>query len=136
MPWQSLVSKEKVAKAVKLLIRAPTLTLREAMLAAEFTPSEANTKFIQRKLARSLPGNAKSGLKKNIPISSVNIATDVSEASPLTDPSASNNENLSPSPPRKVKKQQLNSHQAQDKQEAYLFAKARYSKAHKAATIE
>ena len=90
---------------------------------------------MQRKVSRSLPGNTKSGLKENIPISSINIATDVSETSPLTDQSASNNGNLSPSPPRKLKKQRLNSHQAQDKQVADLVKKARYSKAHKAATI-
>jgi hypothetical protein len=102
MPRTSLVSEEKVANAVSLLIRAPTLTVREAMLAAEFTPSEANTKFMQRKVARSLPGSSKSGMKENIPLSKVNIATDISEASPLTNPSGTSNGILSPSPPRKL----------------------------------
>lgn len=91
MPRKSLVDEKKAAKAVELLIRAPTLMVRKAMLAAEFPLSEANTKFIQRKVARGLPGNSKSGLKENIPISNINIATDLSEASPLTDLSTSNN---------------------------------------------
>ena len=133
-PRKSLVSEEKVAVAVPILIRVPTLTVREAMLAAEFTPSEANTKTMQRKVARSLPGKSKCGWKENIPLSTVNIATNVSEASPLTDQSASNNGNLMTLPPRKLKKQRLNSHQAQDKWEADLVKKARFSKAHMAAT--
>lgn len=81
MPQTSLVSKEKVVKAVSLLIRAPTLTVRVTMLAAKFTPSEANTKFMQRKVARSLPGSTKSGMKENIPISKVNISNDISDIS-------------------------------------------------------
>ena len=62
MGRKSLVDQVKVDKAVSILQRAPNLMVREAMLAAEFTASEANSKAIQRKVARSLPGKSKGGL--------------------------------------------------------------------------
>ena len=124
-----------MAKAVSLLMKAPKLTVREAMLAAEFAPSEADNKTMQRKVARSLPGHTKRGMIGIIPPSTVGITSDdISGVSPLTDPSTADKENLSPSPPRKLKKQRMNSRQVQDKQEADLIKKTKYSKAHKAAT--
>lgn len=135
MPRKSLASEEKVAKAVSLLMKAPKLTVREAMLAAEFAPSETDNKTMQRKVARSLPGHTKRGMIGIIPPSTVGITSDdISGVSPLTDPSTADKENLSPSPPRKLKKQRMNSRQVQDKQEADLIKKTKYSKAHKAAT--
>ena len=134
-----------MAEAVRLLMKAPTLTVREAMLAAKFKPLDANNKTIQRKVAWSLPGKTKHGMKENIPLCNINVNSgNISEVSPLTDTmaadiladmSATNKENLSPSPPQKLKKQRMNSQQAQDKREADLMKKMQYSKAHKAATI-
>jgi hypothetical protein len=45
-------------EAVSILIQAPKLTVCQAMLAAEFTPEEANNKAMQRKVARTLPGQS------------------------------------------------------------------------------
>lgn len=76
---KSLVNQEQVNKAVSILLRAPTLTVREAMLAAEFTTQEADNKAIQRKVARSLPGKSKGGLEDNStgsrPLANVDINT-------------------------------------------------------------
>ena len=50
MPPTSLVDPEKAKAAASVLIRAPQLTVREAMILAKFT-EEANTKLMQRKVA-------------------------------------------------------------------------------------
>lgn len=131
MSGTSSAGSDKFAKAVTILKRAPTLTVREAMLAAEFTPSEASTKVMQRKVTRALPGKTKR--KFNNVLSSIETNSDTS---PLSDLSSSINGNdLEPSPPRKLKKQRLNSQQMQDKRENDLYLKNRQSKAHKAATL-
>ena len=59
MPPTSLVDPEKAKAAASVLIRAPQLTVREAMILAKFTEEEANTKSMQRKVARSMPMKAK-----------------------------------------------------------------------------
>ncbi len=58
MPRKSLVHQTKLEEAVSILIEHPKLTVREAMLAAEFTPEEVNNKAMQRKVARSLRGKS------------------------------------------------------------------------------
>ncbi len=79
--------------AVATLMRAPGLTVREAMILAKFTDDEANTKSMQRKVARSMPmkskkasmkaadatnaSGSKSSADANVPIS--NITTDGSK---------------------------------------------------------
>jgi hypothetical protein len=96
MPATSLVNEELVQKAVSIWIRAPALTVREVMLAAGFSSEDAATKYIQRKVARSLPGKAKkTSFREDVmqpprtPLAAVtfpssNGSSDVSE---LTDPS-------------------------------------------------
>jgi hypothetical protein len=123
-----------MAMAVSILNRAPQLFVREAMILAEFTPSEVNSKSKQRKVARALPGKSKGRMKEILPLSSV-LVNSVSDTSALSDLTGGTNGNLSPSPPRKLKKQRLNSQQLQDKREADLYNKSRQSKAHKAATL-
>jgi hypothetical protein len=59
MPPTSLVHPEKAKAAASVLIRVPQLTVREAMILAEFTKEEANTKSMQRKVAQSMPMKAK-----------------------------------------------------------------------------
>jgi hypothetical protein len=59
MPPTSLVDPEKAKAAANVLIRAPQLTVREAMILAKFTEEEADTKSMQRKVARSMPMKAK-----------------------------------------------------------------------------
>ena len=58
MPRKSLIPQTKLEEAVSILIEHPKLTVRRAMLAAEFTPEEANSKIMQRKVARSLRGQS------------------------------------------------------------------------------
>ncbi len=55
----SIVDQEKVKEAVSILLRAPQLTVQEAMILADFTKDEANTKSMQRKVARSMRMKAK-----------------------------------------------------------------------------
>ncbi len=59
MPPTSLVDPEKAKAAASVLIWAPQLTVREAMILAKFTKEEANTKSMQQKVARSMPMKAK-----------------------------------------------------------------------------
>jgi hypothetical protein len=59
MPPTSLVDPEKAKAAASVLIWAPQLTVREAMILAKFAEEEANTKLMQRKVARSIPMKAK-----------------------------------------------------------------------------
>ncbi len=59
MPPTSLADPEKAKAAASVLIRAPQLTVREAMILAKFTKEEANTKSMQRKVAQSMPMKAK-----------------------------------------------------------------------------
>ena len=58
MPRTSLVPQTKLEEAVSILIEHPNLTVRRAMLAAEFTPEEVNNKAMQPKVARTLPGQS------------------------------------------------------------------------------
>ncbi len=59
MPPTSLVDPKKAKAAASVLIRAPQLAVREAMILAKFTEEEANTKLMQRKVAQSMPMKAK-----------------------------------------------------------------------------
>jgi hypothetical protein len=52
MPPTSLVDPEKAKATVSLPIRAPQLTVCEAMILAEFTKEEANTKSMQWKVSQ------------------------------------------------------------------------------------
>lgn len=90
---------------------------------------------MQRKVARALPGKSKGRMKEKYPLFSINLNSAASNTSPLSDLTGTINNNLQPSPMRKLKKQQLNSQQAQDIHEAILYKKTRQTKAHKAATL-
>jgi len=132
----------KLARAASILIRAPTLTVREAMLAAEFSVSEASMKCLQRKVARRLPLKTKGSLKHPLissTISRKSTGSSSTEISSLTDDSGNrdenNIENVPPSPPQKMKKQRLTTKQVQDKREHDLVMKTKAKKAHKEATI-
>ncbi len=59
MPQMSIVDEEKMKEAVSNLLWAPQLTVWEAMILADFTRDEANTKSMQRKVARSMGMKAK-----------------------------------------------------------------------------
>jgi len=139
MSTKAVADQPKVAVAASILIRAPMLTVREAMLAAEFSVSEASMKSLQRKVTRSLPHKTKRGLKHALPTSSILTqkstggSSTISDISPLTD--ISGKENVPPSPPQKEKKQRLTTKQAQDKRAHDLVAKTKAKKAHKEATI-
>jgi hypothetical protein len=59
MPRTSIVDQEKAKEAVSILLWAPQLTVQEAMILADFTKDEANTKSMQRKVAQSMLMKAK-----------------------------------------------------------------------------
>ena len=54
MPQTSLVGLGKAKAAVSILIRAPGITVCEAMILAKFTEEEASTKLMQRKVSCDL----------------------------------------------------------------------------------
>ena len=99
MSTKVVADKPKLARAASILIRAPTLTVREAMLAAEFSVSEASMKWLQWKVIWSLPLKTKCGLKHPLLASSIlshNLMGSLSctDVSPLTDDSGSRHENI------------------------------------------
>jgi hypothetical protein len=51
MPQTSIVDEEKAKEAVSILLWAPQLTVWEAMILADFTKDEVNTKLMQRNVA-------------------------------------------------------------------------------------
>jgi hypothetical protein len=59
MPQISIVNEEKAKKAVSIQLWALQLTVWEAMILADFTKDEANTKSMQRKVAQSMPMKVK-----------------------------------------------------------------------------
>ncbi len=74
MPRTSIVDHEKAKEAVSILFRAPQLTVQEAMILADFTKDEANTKLMQRKVAQSMPMKAKKA-SLTIAHASVSVST-------------------------------------------------------------
>jgi hypothetical protein len=48
MPQTSIVGEEKAKEAVSILLWVPQLTVREAMILADFTKDEANMKSMQQ----------------------------------------------------------------------------------------
>ena len=133
MPRTSIVDSDKAKAAVSVLIRAPGITVREAMILAKFTEEEANTKSMQRKVSRDLQKTTESKGKANATVSTADSVPPVEDVdfngneSPH-DVSSMTEEEWKP------KKHRLNAKQKQEKREAELRAKAKFSQAHKAAT--
>ncbi len=71
MPRTSIVDEEKAKEAVSILLRAPQLTVREAMNLADFTKDEA---LMQRKVAQSMQMKAKKAILM-IAHASVSVST-------------------------------------------------------------
>ena len=133
MPRTSIVDSDKAKAAVSVLIRAPGITVREAMILAKFTEEEANTKSMQRKVSRDLQKMTESKGKANATVFTADSVPPVEDVdfngneSPH-DVSSMTEEEWKP------KKHRLNAKQKQEKREAELRAKAKFSQAHKAAT--
>jgi len=79
MPRTSLVDSDKAKAAVSVLIRAPGITVREAMILAKFTEEEANTKSMQRKVSRDLQKTTESKGKANATVSTANSVPPVED---------------------------------------------------------
>jgi hypothetical protein len=149
MPQTSILDEDKVKEAVATLIRAPELTVREAMILEKFTEAEANTKSMQRKVARSMPMKAKKG---SLMVPAAATATASTLSVPIRTVTANDNaggwvsslttldfddegaddddELLQWKPPRR----RSNAKQMQDKREAMLRKKGIYSRALKFGT--
>ena len=126
MPRTSIVDSDKAKAAVSVLIRAPGITVREAMILAKFTEEEANTKSMQQKVSRDLQKMTKSKGKANATVSTANSVPPVEDVdfngneSPH-DVSSMTEEEWKP------KKHRLNAKQKQEKREAELRTKAKFS---------
>ena len=90
MPRTCNINEDKVKHAVATLMRAPGITVREAMILAKFTDDEANTKSMQRKVARSMEMQIRSMRIRGAPLIAIvavlGLAADLtSNASTLRD---------------------------------------------------
>ena len=145
MPRTSLVDPIKAKAAVSVLIRASGITVREAMILAKFSEEEAGCKSMQRKVSRDAQkvaaatgkkGKARpssvSASESSPPIEEVNFSEDQSpnSMSSVTE----EDDDTRKKPPKKEKKHRLNAKQMQEKRQADLLARAKFSRAHKAAT--
>jgi hypothetical protein len=71
MPQTSLVDPQKAKAAVSLLIRAPGITIQEAMILAKFSKEEASSKSMQQKVPRNAQ---KMATKKGKAVSTVSAS--------------------------------------------------------------
>ena len=146
MPRTSATDPALVEKAVKALQKHPTLSIREAMILAEFPPEKINNKSTQRIILRHLPGQGK---RKFIQLqtierhpSSIGDGNSIAIL-PLTDPTttsslaatSTSSQEFSEPLQKKLPCNRLNSHQKQHQRMVNLLEKADVTAAHKAATI-
>ena len=135
MPRTSLVDTKKAKAAVSILIPAPGLTVREAMILAKFTEEEAKTKSMQRKVSHDVQ-------KKAATMTKAGATASAPESSPLPVESIDWDDDDSPNgivssmteEEWKPKKHRLIAKQKQEKRKEYLRLQVKYSRAHKAAT--
>jgi hypothetical protein len=131
MPPTNLVDPEKMKAVVSILIRAPQLTVREAMILAKFTEEEANTKSMQWKVSQDAQKKAATEAAARATISASELSPPIKSIDWDNDDSphgvsSVREEEWMP------KKHRLNAKQKQEKQKEVLQAKEKYT--HKAAT--
>ena len=134
MPRTSLVDPDKAKAAVRILIRAPGVTVCEAMILAKFTEEEANTKSMQRKVSCDLVKKTETKGKTGANVTSAKLVPPIKDIGFDGNNESVNEVSSMTEEEWKPKKHQLNAKQKQEKLEADLRAKVKYSRAHKAAT--
>ena len=97
MPRTSAANLKIVDITVKAMKKHPTLSVREAMLIAGFSPDDSINKTVQRKILRRLPGQGKRKfaalqILEPTPSSTPSAAAANDSVSPLTDPTISEQE--------------------------------------------
>ncbi len=130
MPRTSLVDSDKVKATVSVLIRAPGITVLEAMILAKFTEEEVNNKSMQRKVSRDLHKKTKSKRNADATVATADSVLPV-EGVNFNGNESPNNVSSMTEEEWKPKKHRLNAKQKQEKQEAEMQAKAKFSRAHK-----
>ncbi len=133
MPPTSLVDPEKAKATVSVLIWAPQLTVREAMILARFTKEEANTKSMQQKVSQDAQKKAATKAMARATVSASELSPPI-ESIDWDNANSPNGVSTLTEEEWKPKKHQLNAKQKQEKHKEALQAKAKYSRAHKAAT--
>ena len=138
MPRTSAADPKMVDVAVKAMKKHPTISVREAMLIAGFSPDDSINKTVQRNILRRLPGQGKrkfAVLQSLQPTPSAAATND--SISPLTDPTIPEQDFIAaqPPPPPKRARSRLNSQQKQNERVSNLLDKADEKAAHKAATV-
>jgi hypothetical protein len=133
MPRTSLVDSDKAKAAVSILIRAPGITVREVMILVKFTEEEANNKSMQRKVSRDLHKKTESKGKADATVATADSVLPV-EGVNFNGNKSPNDVSSMMEEEWKPKKHRLNAKQKQEKLEAEMQAKAKFSQAHKAAT--
>ena len=133
MPQTSLVNSDKAKAAVCVLVWAPVITVCEAMILAKFTNEEANTKTMQWKVSCDLQKKTNSKGKADATIATADSVLPV-EGVNFNGNESPNDVSSMTEEEWKPKKHQLNAKQKQEKLEAEMRAKAKFSRAHKAAT--
>jgi hypothetical protein len=134
MPRTSLVDPDKAKAAVCILIRAPGITAREAMILAKFTEEEANTKSMQQKVSPDLVKKTETKGKTGANVTTAKSAPPIEDIGFDGNNESVNEVSSMTEEECKPKKHRLNATQKQVKLEADLRAKVKYSRAHKAAT--
>ena len=133
MPQTSLVDPGKAKAAVSILIRAPGITVCEAMILAKFTEEEASTKLMQRKVSCDLDKKTATKGKAGATVATAKLVLPIKEVD-LDGNESPHDVSSMTEEEWKPKKHRLNAKQKQAKLKADLRAKAKYSWAHKAAT--
>ena len=141
MPRTSAADQKMVDDAVKAMKKHPTISVREAMVLAGFSPDESVNKNIQRNILRRLPGQGKRKfvalqILHPTPSSACPAAAAADSVSPLTEPTIPEQESEAAQrpPPQKRACSRLNSQQKQNERVSNLLAKANDKAAHKAVT--
>ena len=134
MPQTSLFYPDKAKAAVRILIWVPGVTVREAMILAKFTEEEASTKSMQRKVSRDLLKKTETKGKSGATVATAESAPPIKDIDLDGNESPNEVSSMTVEEEWKPKKHRLNAKQKQEKLEADLRAKAKYSRAHKAAT--
>ena len=125
---------DKAKAAVGILILVPGVTVCEAMILAKFTEEEASTKSMQRKVSRNLVKKIAMKGKAGATVATAKSVPPIKDIDLDGNESPNKVSSMTAEEEWKPKKHRLNAKQKQEKREADLRAKAKYSQAHKAAT--
>jgi hypothetical protein len=120
MPPTSLVDPDKAKAAVRILIRVPGVTVREAMILVKFTEEEASTKSMQRKVSCDLLKKTETKGKAGATVATAESVPPIKDIDLDGNESPNEVSSMTAEEEWKPKKHRLNAKQKQEKCEADL----------------